>query len=278
MMRTAVLIRAFASKPEFVEKTLEAVVRTIDRLFELQQANQVHMVYVLVPSDGRYGDSDCGEIAKAINRMNYHRVLVVETLSDVFCGTLNLGIAEALSVGSTHGLIVSSGVSDYITNENMGAIREAHAGGALVTGLAIAELRDSIMAGRIANTFASWDLKKLVMVGGFDLRAAKPRKDDKLVHYMQGKAEGDKEVYYHLAGVEEIIPLIRLTRQCGRCIAPIVPGGDAEWKLPTDPEGLERHIKKIGTKFARQATFAALEGAELALLEDGVMGGYPRVL
>jgi hypothetical protein len=184
-------------------------------------------------------------------------------------------------------MILSTQVSSYFNNETIEKMLEAIDFGALVVGVAIDELTDSIMQGRIANTFALWHNKSLMTVGGFDLRASKPRKDNKTTLFLEGwnsekeEKEGDGGVFYHLAGVEEIIPLIRIVRIFGNKIAPILPQGNdiKEWVTPNskdDPVGYARHLKKMGTKLQRQTAFAAFENADLSLLEGGVMPQYRK--
>jgi len=84
------------------------------------------------------------------------------------------------------------------------------------SGVAINELTPSVLEGRLANTFCLWDNLALLSVGGFDLRAAKPQRIER-AHYMRGWSKDKGEVFYHLAGVEEVIP----TRPFGRNLRPL---------------------------------------------------------
>ncbi len=82
-----------------------------------------------------------------------------------------------------------------------------------------------------------------------------------------------------MAGVEEVIPLARLADTFGSCIAPIIPQGEGVQGYQTpdpikDPEGWERHLVKMGTKFERQSTLLSAIGYEPSFLRGGVMEEY----
>lgn len=290
------IIRSFASTPELVPDQVNKVVNLVKRALETRIEGMFlfRRIDVLIPTDGRFGDCDCGDTSKELRKVLYEledstpRTFVSEvTHGDIFCGVLNYGITRQLKHGIDYSMIVSTQVSSYFNNETIEKMLEAIDSGALVVGIALNELTDSIMAGRIANTFALWNNESLMSVSGFDLRAAKPRKDNKTTLFLEGwspekeEKEGDGSVFYHLAGVEEIIPLIRIVRTFGNKIAPIFPQGKnaKEWVAPNpkdDPIGYARHLKKMGTKLQRQTAFAAFENADLSLLEGGVMPQYRK--
>lgn len=274
------ILRTFAPKPGLVKERVEQ----IEKMLEAAVGVEVfHRVDILVWADERYDGSDCGETAPVLQRLKIgytsrFDVSVSEIKAgDVFCGTLNYGIAKQLRHSIDYSLIASSETATYFTQSNIGPMLEAASNGARAIGLAITELTDSIIAGRIANTFALWHNESLMQVGGFDLRAAKPMSTETAM-YLRGWSKTSGEVFYPLAGVEEIIPLVRMVDTFGQCIAPVLPvSAEGAYKVPDpklDPEGYARHQKKMGTKFERQAALAASVGADLSYISGGVMPAY----
>lgn len=285
--KIGLILRVFSPKVEQVANNVALVRGMVEKAIEVSVFDRID---ILIPADSRFDDSDCGKTAPALRKEfsgASDLIFISEvTRGDIFCGLLNYGVAFQSRHGIDYSMIMSFGVQSYATPETFSAMLKAVEDGALVVGVAVDELSESIIDGRIANTFAMWHNISLLSVGGFDLRAAKPRKDDRLAKYLRGWSReqedkiGNGEVFYHFAGVEEIIPLIRMTDTFGKCIASIVPQGAVkEWIAPNpveDPEGYARHIKKLGTKFERQAAFAALEGSDLSFIKGGVMDAYWR--
>jgi hypothetical protein len=201
---------------------------------------------------------------------------------DIYCMLLNYGVVNQLEDRIPYSLILSHQVASYATQETINALLSAMQNKARVAGVALSELAELISEGRIANTFAMWHNKSLMTVGGFDLRAAKPMRQEilhkkKVVGHSATKAlrHGDGKVEYHVAGCEEIIPLLRIVRYFGRSIEVIIPvGEEAEWKETSeelDPHGYHRHLAKLATKDARQRYMAALEEMDIAYLKKGLM-------
>lgn len=157
------------------------------------------------------------------------------------------------------------------------AMIEAMDNGAMAAGIALHELTALIMRGRLANTFAMWDNEALVSVGGFDLRAQKPANEAKAL-YVRGWSEDQGEVYYPLAGVEEVIPLARLVATYGACIAPILPSNQAaRYRVPDpllEPDNHAKHLKKMGTKQQRQDAHLYYAGFDPTYLEGGILPAY----
>ncbi len=281
-------MRAFSKTEDQVENNAGQVLnaaRGAANWIKADKSKFFSEVMILIPRDESRIDYDCGKTASALEEMlrmqppdedKFTSNISIHEVKhgDLFCGVLNYGVTKLLREGIDYVGIISSGASSYLTAENMNAIYQAFEGGAKAAGLAIEELQQSILEGRLANTFAFWDAIALMSVGGFDLRAQQPKKDDRTAPYLRGFGS---DLYYPLAGVEEIIPLTRLVSTFGPCIAPIKPAGAAVWKAPnpaTDPEGAARHQKKMGTKFERQAALAASVGADLSYLQYGVMEQY----
>lgn len=284
--RFGAILRVFSQSPQQVEGNVEQVLEAAKAAAELEIGGRkvFSKILILVAADPAYPDCDCGETLPALlrelprgGRIEAHAI----ERGDLFCGVLNYGMAKLARAGVDYGLVMSHGAKDYLRPDTMEQLLKALEAGAKVTGIAIEELSQSILEGRIANTFAIWDILALQSVGGFDPRASQPRKDDQTAPYLRGwdpKKKGD--VYYPRAGVEEIVPLIRLARVFGSCIAPLVPAGTAQWHEPdpvTDPEGYIRSRSKLGTKLARQIALAAPESVDLqSFLMGGVMEQYRR--
>jgi hypothetical protein len=228
------------------------------------------------------GQVDCGQLAPALRThfsdQKHIRVRSV-THGDIFCCVLNRAVAIQAQSGCRYSIIASPEANSYWNKHIVGNMVQAAKDGALAIGVAINELQESILQGRIANTFAMWHNLSLLTVGGFDLRAAKPPNVQE-AHFMQGWHKDDGTVYYHLAGVEEMIPLARLVRYHGACTASIMPtdsNGEPQWyELPQDTELLRRHHQKMGTKFERQCAFLATENVDPSFLMGGVMPQYRK--
>jgi hypothetical protein len=280
--RFGLILRAFAPKPELVDGVMKEILETINLALNINIENKqlFSKINILVSADNRYGDTDCGQTIHALRDWKWEKefnpkILHISEIKhgDIYCGMLNYGISHQMRERIDYSVILSSGVHEYLTPMNMEAIIKAHEQGARVVGIAITELTDSILAGRIANTFASWHNESLVTVGGFDLRASKPLKDDRLARYIRGWSKDKGEVFYNAAGVEEIIPLIRLIKLFGACIVPIRPQdpGAKIWTLSCDPEVRLRDQKKMATKYERQAIWAHEEDVDFSFIEGGIL-------
>ncbi len=274
--RFGLVLRTFATKAEDVPKRIQAVEQMVARAMDLKIFARID---VLVWADARYNDSDCGSTFTALAK---NSALIQSNVrihnfekGDPFCGILNYGVALQMRDRIDYTMIASTEVMQCLNDTNMKAMLGALEDGARATGIAINELTESVLVGRLANTMCMWDNVSLMSVGGFDLRAAKPA-NDKVARYMRGSSEG-KEVFYHLAGVEEIIPLARMVDIYGPCIAPILPSGDAHYQAPdpvSQPELYKRHVSKMGTKHERMAALISSVGYDLSYLAGGVMPKY----
>lgn len=283
------LLRCFARETHLVDNAVALALASVERMLSVRVQNRrfVSRVEILVPMDESYAEKDCGETAaklrEAIAARGWNKSVCVSEVQygDIFVGILNYGVAKLLRNGCDYGIILSKEAEEYFTPEAAEDLVKAAEAGARVMGIALNELTESIMQGRIANTFAMWHLESLVQVGCYDARSAKPKKDAAIKSCAQAW-DSEKNFYvYDNAGVEEIIPLIRLIRTFGSCVAPILPRGEGVkiWKAPnpeTDPAGYIRHVNKLGTKFVRQSHFAQAENAdpEMSFLKGGVMPAY----
>lgn len=284
------ILRVFAKKEDLVGGAVAQTLELAEKFATIKVGEQqaVSRIEVLVPRDEAYGDVDCGHTAQALRlaidslAWAKGRVYVSEIQhGDIFCGILNYGMARLARAGCDYSIIASKEAGSYFNQETAEAMVKAAEAGALAIGVATNELTESIMQGRIANTMAMWYINALQQVGGFDLRAAKPKLKSAISHKVRAwdKSRDEPLWTYDLAGVEEIIPLVRLVDTFGACIATILPQGKnvQQYVVPdptVDRAGYERHLNKMGTKKERQTYFANSEGTDLTFLKGGVMEAY----
>lgn len=281
--RIGLVLRVFAQKEEQIPDRVAMVKEAIGRARSIVVQGQLAIRYinVIVWADPRYRDSDCGKTTGALRaELGGTPDLFVNEFrdGDLFCGLLNYAVCHQLRHRVDYSLIASSEAFSYLNAETLEVMIEAACQGALAIGVAINELSQSILEGRLANTFAMWHNESLGEVGLFDLRAEKPI-DDRLAHYMRGWSSEKGDVFYHLAGVEEVIPLARLAIKKGPCIAPILPRGEGvkQYQAPDpvkEPELWLRHVSKMGTKIERQSALLAQIDCDLTILKGGVMPAY----
>lgn len=287
--KVGALLRCFAREVHLVDNAVTLALASVERMLSVRVrgCQFVSRVEILVPTDESYTEKDCGETAgrlrAAIAQRGWKKYVYVSEIQhgDIFVGLLNYGVGKLLQAGCAYGIILSKEAEAYFTPEAAEDLVRAAEAGALAMGVAISELTESVMQGRIANTFAMWHLLSLVQVGCFDARSAKPKKDASIKSRAEAWDKGKLFYTYDNAGAEEIIPLIRLIRTFGPCVVPIFPRGEGikVWQAPdpnTDPEGYFRHQGKLGTKFIRQSYFAQAEQAdpEMTFLKGGVMPDY----
>ena len=234
---------------------------------------------IVVPTNQRYVDHDCGKTKDAlVKRLKAHRqVFIQEVPGDAFSASKNIGFGIQLRHGVDYTMTLSPEARGYLNQATIDAITDAVCHGALAIGVAIGELEQSILEGRLAGTFAMWHTAAMFSVGGFDMAAAGRTMEDREVLYVKGwSREIDTEVYYATAGVEEVVPLAYLVDLYGPCIAPLLPCGEGvkRYQLPTDHALLERHRQKMGTKFERQFAHLFRIRRDPSWLKGGVMPQY----
>lgn len=277
--RIGLILRVFATKEDQVENQVRQIMEMVCKAMQLVE---ISLIDIFVWEDKRYPDADCGKTYDALTKEVGTKQIMVRTHrfehGDIFCGILNYAVAMQLRNRVDYSIIASKEALSYLNQETLDDMIDAACNNAKAVGVAINELTESVMAGRLANTLAMWDNVALMSVGGFDLRAAKPM-NDKSAHYLKGWNKDKGDVFYHLAGVEEVIPLARLVETWGPCLAPIMPQGEGikGYVVPDpvkEPELFLRHISKMGTKTERQAALLAAIGADLSYLKGGVMPIY----
>ena len=288
--RVGAILRVFANTPDAVWSQVGSAMEAVRRLLAKKVGDRAvfSRIDLLVSSDPDFEDTDCGLTAARLREMVKAEfanapVFVSEIKKgDLFCMLLNYGIANQLEDRIAYSLILSHLASSYATQENIEGLLSAMHHKARVAGVAINELAPLVQKGRIVNTFAMWHNKSLATVGGFDLRAAKPallhaHDREKVSAWSETKASrhGDGAVEYHVAGCEEIIPLVRFVRYFGKSIRVVEPRGEGmEWKemdKTIDSKGYHRHLAKVATKDQRQAKMAATEGVDFEFIERGLM-------
>lgn len=283
--RVGLILRVYARRKEDVQTRVEQVRECLLRAAQMGVFSRVD---VMVWADPSY-PSDCGETEKALRHLNspsaawkefkHFQVNIHEVKKgDLFCGLLNLGIALQARDRVDYSVILSPDAFSYFTPETMSLVFDAAKNGCRAIGVAINELRDSVLEGRIANTFAMWRTVSLLSVGGFDLRAAHAREGSG-TRYLKGFDQEGKEICYPVHGVEEIIPLCRLVETWKPCIGTVLPqgAGIARYVAPDpvkDPQDYARHAAKMDTKLQRQIILAALAGYDLSsFLRKGIKIG-----
>ncbi len=288
--RVGALLRVYSYTPEAVWARVASAMEALRRLLTLKTGDRqtFNRIDFLVSSDPNFEDSDCGLTAERLREMVRSEfpdapVNIYEIKrGDIYCMLLNYGIANQLEDRIAYSMILSHGASSYATAENVNGLLAAMYNKARVAGVAMNELAELVHKGYIMDTFAIWHNKSLMTVGGFDLLAAKPslqhaEKRDKVKGWSEMKAarHGDGAVEYHAAGCEEIIPLTRLVKYFGKCIAVIEPKGEGMmWKeddLNIDPRAYHRHLAKLATKEERQRRMAATQGVDLEFIQRGLM-------
>lgn len=281
------VLRVFAHKLELVALQCDKNLALAREAASMQVGGKkvFKNILIMVVSDTRRIDHDCGgSVAYLKQQLKLDRCPQISVhapeRADIFCGILNEAAEELKAHRCDYMAVFSNAATDYLDLQFMDDASRAFQNGAVAAGLAITELQESILKGALANTAMIWDLRELGSVGGFDHFAEQPYKkgheglltDERLVNWMQGKREDGKNAFYACAGVEEIIPLIRLARKHDRpCIAAIMPSSGKIWELPTDLDQLARHLNKMALKTVRQELMANHVNASLGMLGDAVM-------
>jgi hypothetical protein len=234
-----IMVRVYTPEADEVSGRVERAVTHARQILAVsEEFPALRRVMFLIPID-----HDCGETYSALRT----RVLEEELngLVEVYalpgyhsCEVLNQGLLE-LSMGTSHALIVSGKALSYLTAPVLATIDNAFKSGAKV---AVDQLRDIVLEGRIQNTFAAWDIDALLGVGGFDCKL----------------------------DVEEMAPLIRLARKFGPCIAPVNIGPGA-LDLHPSSEAQARHTHVMAEKLGRQEAECKRLGSSFDFIRESVL-------
>jgi hypothetical protein len=285
--RVGALLRIFASTPDDVERQITSALGAAQRLLACRIGTR-HIcarIDFLVSSDTEFGDSDCGLTAARLRErvrteLPNTPISVFEIKKgDIYTMLLNYGIATQLEDRISYSFIISHWAQTYITSRNITALLSAVHNHARVAGLVLPEIADNVRQGRIANTFALWHNKSLMTVGGFDLRASKPMKQNELpTDFVAVAAEVDtanqaqNNLQYNRAGTEEIIPSLRLVKYFGKSIRIVEP--EEFTPNPVEHFGTDwqkRHAAKLATRDLRQRYMASLVGIPIDSLTEALI-------
>lgn len=270
------LLRVFAMKEQDVPKRVAMVREFVERA----RKTPIKRVDVVVWYNKAYGNrSDCGmtffamqkEFESEKNFVHIHEL----TTGDLYVSALNFGISEQVRhVDFT--VIASPEARSYFTPETFDGIVKAHANGARVCGVAITELEQSILEGRLSNTYCSWHISSLMQVGMFDKMCQFPL-DPRAGRWLYHPVDRDRiELYYPEAGVEEIPVLCYMALEWGAFTATILPTGEGvqRYEVPTDPVLKERHLAKMTAKLIRQQYFVGRVDCTLDVLKAALLSEY----
>lgn len=243
MRKYGILVRVYTPKPEEVPDRVERALGHARHILEvMNEFPAMKRAIFLVPSD-----HDCKETLLALRTRFAHEAISISKITVLSfpghhsCEVLNRGLTE-LSYDTSHALIVSGKMISYLTRAALLSIDQAFERGAKVVGVAADELRDIVLAGRIQNTFAGWDITALLDEYAFDSKG----------------------------GVEEVAPLIRLARRFGRCIAPIdIDGGVLD--VHASETAIARHKKVMATKIARQTAECERLDSSFEFIQSAIM-------
>ncbi|MBI4155987.1 MAG: hypothetical protein HY507_02010 [Candidatus Zambryskibacteria bacterium] len=226
-MNFGVIFRSYAKTPEVVSEVVQRAVNSARKASELEWRGQpvFERVLILVPKD-----HDCGETFSKIEsalKENQIRATAFEAFGHHSTEALNAGLRWLDSLHVQYATILSNKALDYLTLSVMENVTSALTEGNKVVGVQISELDDAHIV-PVENTFCTWDIEALQSVQGFDSKI----------------------------GVEEIAPIVRLTRKYGRCTKIISPGTEAKLNIRQSSDGVVRHKEVKDTKKERQKTEA----------------------
>lgn len=248
--KCGILLRGYAKEVSAVKDVVGRLYRSVMRAQELGFGR----IIVLIPED-----NDCGETYEALSNELGSNVskntFISRPPGNYNSDALNFGIKSLLASNHSPTFIVSNKALEYMVQDNIEKVLESFNGGAIVAGLAIrdidaAEKDDETylgsLSGRISNTFAAWDTVALNSTGNFD----------------------------SIIGVEEIAPIVRLIKTHGRCIAPVLPTGQAE--ISVSELRAKHHDFVVTTKRTRQEQEAKRADGSFEFILRGILPGYPK--
>lgn len=249
--KIGLLLRSYAKKPAAVEEVVHRAVKSITRAHDLRDKNGDPMfeaVVVLVPKEHDYGGTANAIIKALPSEYIEQRAYVLEVPGHHSCGALNVGIEILAGMEIDYAVILSNKAIQALSVNVLEAMLEAFAAGAKVVGVAVDELQEFVLEGRIQNTFAGWDVQALREVDGFD----------------------------SLTGVEEVTPTVRLLWTYDKCIAVLVPDEAVPLNIRASADGKARHEEVMNTKLARQQEAIQNMGVDFEYIKNGMMAGFPK--
>ena len=256
--------RIFAAKAVDVPKRVASGRRAVE---QVRSTNCIEGYDIVVPRHPTLV-YDCGETAAALREefKGDDFVTVEEVAGDQYVQVLNHVIGRHYLAG-VWSLLMSPSAYQYCTRGNVSRMIEALESGAYATGLALEELKESVLRGEITNTFSGYDPAKLLSVGSF--------------HCISADGEDRPRVgpngEYRLSGVEEVVPLALLADRYGPGIAPIPPQRWEEWLAPDpvqDPEGSKKHLASLASKGIRKTAMLRARNLTHLAIANAVLPAY----
>ncbi len=235
------LLRTYAKEEKDVDSVVKRAVKNIQLALD---TNCFTEFLIAVPVD-----YDCGKTAKAIRKAMEglpYNPEVREIEGHHSCEVLNDAI-ERLFYRSAKIAIISGKAMQYVTPRTMFAADNAFHDGALVVGVATAELEEFVLSGRVQNTFAIWDANSIYM-----------------------------NTFKTKLGVEEIDPSINLVKKYGKCIAILDPKEKPALNIRKSADGIARHKEVMETKLKNQQIEVTRLGVDFDFIKNGIMDGYPK--
>ncbi|MEK7116208.1 MAG: hypothetical protein AAB879_02320, partial [Patescibacteria group bacterium] len=158
--KRGLLLVTFAQKEDHVARRVQMAYESVKVAEALRLGDHPFFsrIDIVVPTNPRYVDRDCGKTKDAlVKRLKAHRqVFIQEVPGDAFSASKNLGFAIQLRHGVDYTMTLSPEARGYLNQATIDAITDAVCHGALAVGVAIGELEQSILEGRLAGTFAMW--------------------------------------------------------------------------------------------------------------------------
>ncbi|MBI1974292.1 MAG: hypothetical protein HYS51_00300 [Candidatus Zambryskibacteria bacterium] len=199
----------------------------------MQEIPSVTKTCFLVPTDYDFGGTSHA-LDEAL--LNFSKADVVSAEGHHSSFAINVVLKDLAFHNFTHVLIASNKAISYLDEDVVRRAMAQFGVGMRVVGVRIKEL-DDVHEMQIENTLAFWELNALKRVGWFD-----------------------SEV-----GVEEITPLIRITRKYGQCAA-LISGVDGQLSIRHSEDGRNRHKEVKETKRERQEKEAQRAGKTIEWL------------
>lgn len=234
MSRVAVVFRSYAKSSEVVPEVVSRALVSARAATTLMAADGTPVfqeVLFLVPTD-----YDCGETVTALKKLFDSEGVsarVCGASGHHSCGALNVAVELAHASQCSVVTIISNKAIGYLTSGIMvRALEEINANSAMV-GVEIPEL-SVVSPVPINNTFAVWDVQKLMSVGMFETEV----------------------------GVEEMAPIGRLVEK-GETLSLIASQGETSLTLRQSTDGQARHSEVKNTKTNRQLDELARVGVSL---------------
>lgn len=289
--KIGVLPRVFSRARTDIPGRIKLLDELLERLaaITIAQRHVFSRTDVLVWADQRFNTdkknkSDFGGTAQALSDQYELNAgpgsptnIVDCTAGDMNCVILNRALWRLARSGFDYALLISPDAASYLTQEAVEQMLQAICDGALVTGVAIDEMRENVLSGFVQNTIAIWSIEHLLAVGGYDLysQTVLPGYDGA---WLKGFNEHEGVYFYERHGVEESIPLARLIQWFGpEVIAPILPSEPGNYVEPdpeTNPDEYWRNVRKFATKETRQAAMLAHINRDRDFVMSGVMKKY----